>query len=327
MLMAATVVPGVFSPGRFADPAYHLNLEVFLRGIDSNGVVLVDAEERLYEKLCDAVEPLAGIGKGKTSHTLFEELLKKRRQKVVRFVKTICSFDESRPDDDVAASLAQQCKADALIVESPESAASAVALAGSTTVIPLAQYIESGVETERRRCCEALPSLDQMAAGEFDRVIVNVTRFSKWLRFYDKQIGKGTGLSRFRRGLARMLQLWIDSAHFPKADLSVELFTVVDESQYRQLEPSVAYHRVKGDLVDALQQDFGIPIKVSFKRDNDSICHARHLQTQSIAVLFERGFDFVGDNGSLSRAFIKVDGACVSHLQEYRRLPEYLPGS
>ena len=89
MLMATTVVPGVFSPGRFADPAYHLNLEVFLRGIDSNGVVLVDADGCLYHKLCDAVEPLAGIGKGKTSHALFEELLKKRRQKVVCFVKTM----------------------------------------------------------------------------------------------------------------------------------------------------------------------------------------------------------------------------------------------
>jgi hypothetical protein len=327
MLMATTVVPSVFSLGRFADPTYHLNLEVFLRGIDSNGVVLVDADERLYERLCDAVEPLAGIGKGKTSHALFEELLKKRRQKVVRFVKTIFPFDRSRPDEEVAASLAKQCEVDALIVESSESAASAVALAGTASVVPLAEYIESRVESERRRCCEALPSLDQMAAGEFDRVIVNVTRFSKWLRFYDKQIGKGTGLSRFRKGLARVLQLWIDSAHFPKADLSVELFTVVDEAQYRQLEPSVAYHRVRGDLVDVLQQDFGIPIKLSFKRDNDGICHALHLQTQSIAVLFERGFDFVGDDGTLSRAFIKVDGACVSHLQEYRRLPEYRPGS
>ena len=235
------------------------------------------------------------------------------------------SFDRSLPDEEIAASLANQCDADALIVESPESAASAGAMAGTASVIPLAEYIESGVETERRRCCEALPSLDQMATGEFDHVIVHATRFSKWLRFYDKQIGKGTGLSRFRRGLAKVLQFWIDSAHFPKADLSVELFTVVDESQYRQLEPSVAYHRVKGDLVDALQQDFGIPIKLSFKRDNDSICHARHLQTQSIAVLFERGFDFVGEDGSLSRAFIKVDGACVSHLQEYRRLPDFTP--
>lgn len=323
MLMAATVVPDVFSPRHFADPTYHLNLEVFLRAIDSNGVMLVDADERLYEKLCDAVEPLAGIGKGKTSHALFEELLKKRRQKVVRFVKTTCSNDRSRSDVEVATSLALQCNADVLIVDSSETARASSRM---RAVIPLTEYIESGVEAERRRCCEALPSLDQMATGEFDQVMANATRFSKWLRFYDKQIGKGTGLSRFRKGLAKVLDVWTKSAHFPKAELSVELFTVVDESAYRQLEPSVAFHRVRGDLVEILQRDYGIPISLSFKRDNDSICHARHLQTQSIAILFERGFDFVGDNGSLSRAFIKIDAGSVSHLQEYRRLPDFLPG-
>lgn len=327
MLMAATVVPDVFSLGHFADPTYHLNLEIFLRGIDSNGVVLVDADDRLYEKLCDAVEPLSGMGKGKTSHALFEELLKKRRQKIVRFVKTTCSFDMARSEEEIAISLAMQCKADTLIVDSYERASRANGVTGMPVVTPMAGYIESAAEADRRRCCEALPSLDQMAVGDFDQVISNATRFSKWLRFYDKQIGKGTGLSRFRRGLEKILRPWTETAHFPKADLSVELFTVVDESLNCRFEPSVAYRRVQKDLVDALQQEFGVSIRLSFKRDADSICHARHLQTQSAAVLFERGFDFVGDDGKLSRAFIKIDGASVSHLQEYRRLPEYLPGS
>lgn len=327
MLMTVVVLPEAFSASHFADPTYHLNMEVLLRGIDSNGLILVDAEERLYEQLCDHVEPLAFIGKGQTTHALFEELLKKRRQKVVRFVKTDCSFNPIRQSPEVASSVAVQCNADSLLSDPGSQFQLAKIVGGSVPVIPVTQYISSKIEIERRRCCESLPSLDQMAAGEFDRVIAGATRFSRWLRFYDKQIGKGTGLSRFRKGLEKILRLWIDAAHYPKSQLSADLFTVVDESPYKTHEPSVAYHRVRGDLIEPLQQQFGIQIKFSFKRDSDSICHARHLQTQSVAILFERGFDFVEDDGTLCRAFVKLDAASATHLQEYRQLPSFVPGA
>ena len=61
MLMTAVVLPDAFAATHFADPSYHLNTEMFLRGIDSNGLILVDAEERLYHELCDTVNPLAGL--------------------------------------------------------------------------------------------------------------------------------------------------------------------------------------------------------------------------------------------------------------------------
>ena len=267
MLMAVVLLPESFSAIHFADPTYHLHMEVLLRGIDANGLILVDAEERLYRQICDYVEPLASIGKAKTTHALFEELLKRRRQKVVRFVKTNCSFSFDRPSADVATCVAVQCKADGFVVDPSSVSQIAENLAGSVLVIPATEYISSNIETERRRCYESLPSLDQMATGEFDQLIVAATRFSLWLRFYDKQIGKATSLSRFKRGIERILSLWINAAHFPKAQLSAELFTVVDESPYKQYEPSVAYHRVKGDLIDPLQTHFGIPIKSTFKRD------------------------------------------------------------
>jgi hypothetical protein len=115
MLMAAAVLPSVFSKDLFSDPGYHANVEMFLRGIDSNGVVLVDGDQRIYRRLCDAVESLANTVKGKTSHALFEELLKKQRQKVIRFVKTARSFNTAQADDDVAVDIARVCEADALI--------------------------------------------------------------------------------------------------------------------------------------------------------------------------------------------------------------------
>jgi hypothetical protein len=67
MLMTAVVLPDAFAATHFADPSYHLNTEMFLRGIESNGLILVDAEERLYHELCDTVDPLAQLGKGKNT--------------------------------------------------------------------------------------------------------------------------------------------------------------------------------------------------------------------------------------------------------------------
>lgn len=325
MLVSTVVLPESFSANHFADPTYHLNMEVLLRGIDTNGVILVDAEETLYQQMCDHVEPLATVGKGKTTHALFEELLKKRRQKVVRFVKTECSFNPGRTPSDVAACVATRCKADSLLTDSSNHAQMVTATGGCMPVIPITDYIGSTIEAERRRWMESLPSLDRMAAGEFDKHIVGATRFSRWLRFYDKQIGKGTSLTRFRNGMERILNVWVSAAHFPKNQLSIELFTVSDESQFKQLEPSVAYHRVRGDLVEPLQQQIGIPIKLSVKRDPDSKCHPRHLQTQSLAIMFEKGFDILDGSGALCRTFMTTGGDFNTHLQEFRQLPEYLP--
>ena len=325
MLVSTVVLPESFSVGHFADPTYHLNMEVLLRGIDTNGIILVDAEETLYQQMCDHVEPLANHGKGKTTHALFEELLKKHRQKIVRFVKTECSFNSNCKPSEVAASIATQCKADSLLTDGSHYAELSSATGSSVQVIPITEYIGSRIEADRRRFVESLPPLDGMAAGEFEKLIVEATRFSRWLRFYDKQIGKGTNLGRFRKGLEKILQLWVADAHFPKNQLSAELFTVSDESQNRQYEPSVAYNRVKADLIDSLQHQFGIQIKLSVKRDPDSKCHPRHLQTQSLAILFEKGFDILEGNGSLCRSFMTVGGDFATHLHEFRQLPDYPP--
>lgn len=325
MLVSTVVLPESFSATHFADPTYHLNMEVFLRGIHTNGLILIDADEQLYQKICDNVDRLANYGKGKTTHALFEELLKKHREKIIRFVKTQCTFNRKCQLSDVAAGVATTCKVDSLLTDPDSQPQLATATGGSVPVIAISDYIHSNIEAERRRYVESLPSLDQMATGEFDQLIIRATRFSRWLRFYDKQIGKGASLSRFQRGIERILELWITNAHFARSELSAELYTVVDESPDKQFDPSVAYHRVKKYLVEPLHHHFGIPITLSVKRDPDSKCHPRHLQTQSLAIMFERGFDILDDNGALCRTFMTLGGDYTPHLQEFRRLQEYIP--
>jgi hypothetical protein len=335
MLMTTVMIPESFSACHFVDPTYHLNMEVLLRAIDANGLILVDKNETIYEELCDNVERLAMIGHGQRTHILFEELLKKQRQKVIRFVKTRHAFDSDCLSADVASSIAMRCKADTLVSDPENYKTLAESLGSKIQVLSVTDYISSKIETERRRYFESLPSLDQMVPGQFDRSMIDATRFSRWIRFYDKQIGKGTGSKRFRKGLAKILRLWTESAHFPKEELSVEIYTIVDESFRSDLEPATAYRRVEGELVEPLRREFGIAIKLFFKWDSKAnsdssakrISHPRHLETQSLAILFEKGFDFVEDDGTLCRTFVKLDPASGAHLREYRQLRDYVPES
>ena len=322
MLMSLVVTPEALSAEHFSDPSYHSHAEMLLRDVDANGVILVDSNERIYNKLCDNVEALAATKKGKTSHALFEELLKKKRQKIVRFIATKYSFTSGISVEDACAAIAVDCQPDSLITDPDSHSRLAARVGDPTKVISMTDYIGSEVEVERRRWYELLPLIDCMLPGEFDRLIVGATKYSRWLRFYDKQIGKGTSLNRFRRGIEKILQLWVANSYFSKNELSVKLFTVADESTFKKCEPSVSYRRVKEALVEPLIRQFGIPIELKFKKDDAKICHARHLQTQSLAILFEKGFDFIKEDGSFCRTSIKPD-AVYSHLQEYRDLIDF----
>jgi len=325
MLLSTVVLPKLFEADHFDNPIHHLNMEALLRGVDANGLILVDAEECLYNQICDNVELLNDHPKGQITKALFEELLKKNRQKIIRIVKTVCTFNLNRKLSDIAARVAITCKADSLLTDPDTRLQLAAANDGSVQVIPITEYTNSEVEAERKKR-EKPPGLAQMTAVQFDKLIAGATKYSRWLRFFDKQIGKGTGVSRFRQGMERIVQVWINAAHFPKSELSIEVYTVVDESYRRAMDPPVAYHEVKTKLVDLLQRQFDIPVKLSVKRDdkNKKLCHDRFLQTQSLSIMFSKGFDIIENSGAFSHTFMNV-GDYTYHLDLYRKLPEYLP--
>ncbi|MDB5342213.1 MAG: hypothetical protein JWP89_590 [Schlesneria sp.] len=331
MLLSNVILPEAFSADNFSDPVYHLNTEIFLLGVHSNGILLFDAENRLRNELIEQVDKLAGIPKGIKSHALFTDLLQPGKKNAGGLMRTTCSFNAARHVDDVAVNTAIKCKADVLLVDPASHSRLAASDLGNTQLISVPDYIESSSEIRRRRYSESLPTTDKMSPLEFDRLVVGATRFSRWLRFYDKQIGHGRSLSRFERGMERILRVWIDNAFFDKAELSAELYTVVHESILGEnlSDQSAAYNRVKCDLVERLHDKLGIPIKMHFKREpenkEESICHARYLETQSIAIHFEKGFDFIKIDKSCSRTTIRPERISVTHLNEYRKLPEYVP--
>lgn len=325
MLISSVLSPGVFEAKNFSDPAYHLHVEIMLQGIRTNGVVIVDSTKKLYDLLCDKVEELVNVPRGENAHILFEELLKLNNDdKIVRFVQCRPAFGEGWTEEEMVAALVTQCRPDAVVISSDEDVSKLTLTARASSVVLTSNYIQSGIERQRRHYSEAhLPPLDTLPPEVFDKTIVQATKFSKQLRFYDAMIGKGTGTKRFRDGIRRILKLWRDGSHFGREKLSAEIYTVVDKSQYRIKTPSEAFYIVKKELVQRLQDELDIPIMFFFKQDDARISHSRMLQTESICINFDQGFDIFKPDGTFRRMVVNLYPAGEAHLSEYRRLPDF----
>lgn len=321
MLLSTVIEPDVLDPKHFNDPIFQLNVEELLRGILSNGVIVVDKEERLYKKLCENALKLGVTNEGRRSYVFFDEILKKQRHKIIRFASCSGSFMEESSAEHIVAAIARQSGADFVIVATRERA---LALAGESKVMPVTSYIHSKIESKRRAFAEGdFDSCDMMSEDEFDTLIGNASRFSRKLLFYDKIIGKASSSVYFRRGIERILKAWLRHAYFPKSQLAAEIYTLADDSRYAKQPPAQAFACVRKDICERLSQRFKIPVSLSFKIDNTHMCHARHLQTESCTILFERGFDLVEKDGSLKRSFVNLVQRPDPHLMEFRQLPEF----
>lgn len=322
MLMTAVIQPEAFDQSHFAAPGYRDQAEMLLRGLASNGLLLSDPNCRLLREINERVERLS-TKVGQQIQIRLAELQKSDRRRVVIADRTACSCPTSLEMLDACHAVHSSLETDTLIVDS----ASLVQLqAGGVTpsdITPLSAYISSDFEQKRHYCLDQVPPIDQMAPGEFDEHVIRITRFSKRLRFYDKQIGKGA-VGGFRTGIGRILSLWVGNAHFPRQLLSVEIYTCVQKTH----DPTdTVYNRILGNLVRRLATGSRVPIKLYFKEDAPSLTHDRFLQTDSVSVYFSKGFDYMEDDGTLHRSAMRIDNGAYAHLQEYRNLKDCKPPS
>lgn len=325
MLMATVVLPDAFDKTQLSLPGYRDQAELFFKGIESNGIILVDTDSRLLDELDIRISDLPSK-EGQQLQIRFAELKKtKKGKKIVAVASSVCRVSSTASFLQAARKVCATCKADTLIADT--SSCSTLLSDGMTPdqLTLLGSYAGSSFEDRRRRVLELLPPIDQLSASDVDLLFVQATRFSKWLRLYDKQMGKGRNLSNFLRGCERLIDLWLSDAHFPSTELSVEVYTCVDESSDADPKPDVAYSRFVGDLIESLRKRFLIRVKAFFKRDQQNLCHDRYLQTQSAAFSFSRGFDFVNPNNSYKRCVIRIEPGCIDHLQQYRNLPDFKP--
>ena len=333
MIVYAVVSPSVFDSEHFEQSGYRDQVALFFRGLQGNAVLLLDPTASLLDEIESTVGNLS-IKYRQELEIRIAELRKSLREKrrcrmVVKLSATKCNTASNQTPLQRCSSVALAASADAVFLPEYEIAA----LGASGLVLPtarMAEYSRTEFEERRRYFMEDLPPIDQLAPEAFDDLIVRATRFSVWIRVYDKQIGKGSNVSNFRRGLERILDLWLANAHFHPQ--RVEIITAESEhldegesgyvAEQKQNRIRECNTRVRTLLLSPLRSSVPLAITVSIKRDGNRIFHARHLQTQTAVVLMERGFDIQSDTGELRRNIVKVDLGAQTHLEECRGLAE-----
>lgn len=333
MLVSAVLDPSAFEADCF-DDLYTIHVEDFLKGIQKNGLLIVDSGRRLQDALRDQVKsPTLPIAYRKRLQSLVEELLKNRKRRIVE-----CSAaPNSTPSDnllEIACNLKTETETDGLIVGSESFEKLRFHPEHRHGIVSLSEYRDSDFEKERQGYCDGLDPIDTLSRSEVNEIVIRSVRFSKWLRFYDAYIGSGDNTSHFRKGIKYILDLWRERGFFAtEPDIgSVEIFTCsaeqirddeTDSAKKSKLERNQEkYQKVVRELVEPLSEDFPWRIKLSVKDDPDGIFHARYLETQHAIIRVDRGFDLFNQDNEFRRNFFTLNMAESSHLKECRDLPD-----
>lgn len=334
MLVSAVLDPSAFDPVHF-DEVYRIHAEDFLMGIERNGVLIVDSENRLRDALVKRVESLP-IKYGQRLRILIEELLLKKKSK--RVVPCRVSPNAALSEDffELTRQLKTLTKADALIATSQNLRTLKFNQQHGAGIVPLSKYRDSGFEKERQRYYERVGPIDTLPSSEVGDIIIRSVRFAKWLRFYDAYIGTGNNTSRFRKGIAYILSIWKEHGFFSSQQGigEVQIFTcsaekIRDDETDSARESKLGrnqekYRKVIREFIEPLNlnENFPWPIKLFVKNDPDSIFHARYLETQHAIIRIDRGFDLFNRENGFRRNFFTLNMAENSHLRECRDLPD-----
>ena len=331
MLVSAVLDPSAFDIEYF-DALYTIQAVDFLKGIQKNGLLIVDSENRLRDALVKQVVSLP-IKPQQRLRFLIQELLLKKKSK--RIIACLVSPNDTSSASllDLAYHLKTDTKADALVVgnESLETLKSKQRY--GEDIVALSEYRDSNFEQERQRYESQVGPIDTLPRSEIEDLIIRSVRFAKWLRFYDGYIGRGSNTSRFRKGIEYILTLWREHGFFARDQGigDVKIFTCTehiraDETNHAKeskLERNQEnYRKVIQELIEPLNEDFPWPIELFVKSDPDGIFHARYLETQHAIIRVDRGFDLFKQNGEFRRNLFTLNLAEGSHLKECRDLPD-----
>ena len=313
MLVSAVLDPSAFNKAHF-DELYTIQAEDFLKGIQRNGLLIVDPENRLRNALIEEIKSIP-IKYRQQLQILVEELLKKKSKRVIA-----CFVNRNNISTtsllDLARLLKTDTNADALIVGKTNS--------HRAGIVPLSKYRDSNFEIDRDRYEKSVGPIDKLTNAEVEDIIIRTVRFSKWLRFYDPYIGRGNNTINFRKGIEYILSLWYEHGFFASQQGigSVEIFTR-GAQRWRNQDQC---HKIVQDIKTPLEERFPWKVKFFIKDDPDKIFHARYLETQHAIVRVDRGFDLFKRNNKFLCNFFTLNMEESSHLKQYRDLPNVVLG-
>lgn len=321
MLVSAVLDPSAFD-SRYFDALYTIHTIDFLKGIQKNGLLIVDSENRLRDALVNRIETLP-IKFRQRLQILVEELLLKKRSKRVIACLVPSDYTSSGNLLDLAYHLKTLTKADALVVGDDSLETLMSTQRYGEDIIPLSEYRDSDFDVERQKYENQIGPIDTVPKSEVENLIIRSVRFAKWLRFYDGYIGRGENTNNFREGIEYVLSLWYKYGFFAFQERtgSVEIFTC----KGRHVQVRDQHQRIVEEVKIPLEEQFPWPVKFLIKVDRfgtNRIFHARYLETQHAIIRVDRGFDLFKQNGGFRRNFFTLNIAESSHLKECRELPD-----
>ena len=333
MLVSAVIDPSAFDMTYF-DELYTIQTVDFLKGIQRNGLLILDSKNKLQDALVEQVVSLP-IKPQQRLRSLIQELLLKKKSKRVIACFIPSNGTSSASLLDLAYNLKTGTKADVLVVgkESQETLKSDQRF--NEGIVPLSEYRDSDFEKDRQRYENPVGPIDELSKSEIEDIIIRSVRFTKWLRFYDAYIGSGSNTSNFRKGIEYILSFWHENGLFSgqRGICNVEIYTCCAEQirddeedhakENKRTQNQDSHRKVIRELIEPLKNKYpDWQIKLSVKYDPDGIFHARYLETQHAVIRVDRGFDLFKQNGGFRRNFFTLNMAEVTHLRECRGLPD-----
>ncbi len=299
MIISLILDPAVMNEEHFEGiHGYRSSVHAVFKGLKKNGVLVVDSQGILQKELAESIKGLPP----KYRYQLLEYYTQLLMNKKKRMIQLNAQGSKGGVLG-IISRLSDLHAVDAVCV-------SQGVLDGGASVpanaLPIAQYADSEVELLRDRFYSELPPLNQLSMREVRDCFERAVRYCKWLRFYDKQIGKGNNLEGFFRGIDFILTIWKNSHVVPKEKPEVQIITStchylpreceepLDVWEEKNRENQSAIKRVQERLIEPLQRkysDWQIGLRV--KNVHPDLFHARYLHGQFLILNLERGFDFI----------------------------------
>ena len=316
MLVSVVIDPSAFDLDYF-DSLYRVHAEDLLKGIERNGLLIVDLENILEKELSERIFSIPPQY-GQYLQIYFVELLKNRNRRIVECPVSLNNASSASLLD-LAYNLKVDTEADALIVgnESLERLKSDHRY--SEDVVPLSEYRDSDFEKDRDRYDKQVGPIDTLPKSEVEELIIRSVRFAECLTFYDPYIG-GRNICAFREGIEYILCLWYKHGLFSsqQGNGSVRIFTCRDLGIRNQ------HQKLVEKLKTPLESKFPWPVQflIKINANPKRIFHARYLETQQVIIQVERGFDLFDRDGEFKVNFFTLTRDESSLLKRYRELPD-----
>lgn len=321
MLVSATLDPRELAPEHFSRDGYKSQVKQLFRGIQANGLLISDPDGFLKSGINTAIEKLPTSCSEEVS-IRWVEFLKGKRKRVVSCRPQASGGAQTTDLDATLRHLSSCYNLDGIFTSAPDV----------PNGISLSEYEDSPFEKLRQELSVGTEPLDRLPRETVDDYFIRAVRFAKWIRFYDKQLGRSESIGGFRRGIEYVLQLWRKHGHFASDSGNViSIYTVEKERmnaassahvRARYLEVNVkAKQKLEKELLAPLRSKFPWQIEMFIKADTDHITHARHIEAQAAIIRSDLGFDLFNEQGYFKRNQLSVDNKFAEHLREYRELP------